>query len=146
MPFQLNLHEGSFLVQLARKATEVYLKEGNSIKAPEDAPRKLLGVHGVFVTINGVEGKEKQLRGCIGAPFSTTPLVQAVIESSICSATQDPRFHPLELTDIPHNAHEPLGLFGFILNCGDRLMYPGRLAVLANQPLLHGMSIHLSGE
>ena len=46
------------------------------------------------------------MRGCIGYPYPTTPLVQAVIESAISSATQDPRFYPLSLSELDNVVFE----------------------------------------
>jgi uncharacterized protein (TIGR00296 family) len=100
LSFQLGLREGKFLVKLARKAVEEYLKTGKCFKLPENIPKKLLQPCGVFVTINSTSNGEKQLRGCIGYPYPTTPLAQAVIESSISSASQDPRFYPLSLSEL----------------------------------------------
>ena len=95
MPFQLSEEEGKFLVEIARKAAEEYLKTKKHIRAPESLSKNLLQPCGVFVTINRLENGEKKLRGCIGYPYPTTPLVQAVIDSAINAATQDPRFRPL---------------------------------------------------
>lgn len=101
MPFELNIEEGKLLVKLARSAVEEYLKTRRKIKAPENAPEKLWQPCGVFVTINTfTENGEKELRGCIGYPYPTTPLIEAVIDSAICSATQDPRFYPLSLDEL----------------------------------------------
>ena len=100
MSFDLSLEEGRLLVKLARKAVEEYLKNRKRIRPPENIPEKLMQPRGVFVTINSVEGEEKELRGCIGLPYPTTPLAEAVIESAISSATQDPRFHPLSLKEL----------------------------------------------
>ncbi|MEM2999474.1 MAG: TIGR00296 family protein [Candidatus Bathyarchaeia archaeon] len=100
MPFELSLEEGTFLVQLARKAVKEYLQTGKTIKPPADAPKKLLEHCGVFVTINSMENGEKTLRGCIGYPYPTNPLVEAVIDSAISAATRDPRFHPLSLKEL----------------------------------------------
>ncbi|MDI6904906.1 MAG: TIGR00296 family protein [Candidatus Bathyarchaeia archaeon] len=100
MSFQLSLEEGKFLVQLARNAVEKYLKSKKRISVPEGTSEKLLQPCGVFVTINTIRHKEKELRGCIGYPYPTTPLAQAVIESAISSATQDPRFYPLSLSEL----------------------------------------------
>lgn len=83
------------MVEIARKAAEEYLKTKKHIRAPESLSKNLLQPCGVFVTINRLENGEKKLRGCIGYPYSTTPLVQAVIDSAINAATQDPRFRPL---------------------------------------------------
>ena len=95
MSFQLSQKEGETLVELARKAVEEYLESRKTIKTSENVSEKLLKQCGVFVTINSIERGEKELRGCIGYPYPTTPLVQAVIESAINAATQDPRFEPL---------------------------------------------------
>lgn len=100
MSFDLSLEEGRLLVELARKAVEEYLKNRKRIRPPENIPEKLMQPRGVFVTINSVEGEEKELRGCIGLPYPTTPLAEAVIESAISSATQDPRFYPLSLEEL----------------------------------------------
>lgn len=100
MPFQLSLRDGEFLVKLARRAAEQYLKTRKRIPIPEKISEKLLQPCGVFVTINSIENGEKQLRGCIGYPYPTTPLTQAVIDSAINAATGDPRFQPLPLADL----------------------------------------------
>jgi len=106
MPFQLTLKEGELLVKLARKATEEYLKTGEIIKTPENTPPKLKERCGVFVTINSVKGKRRELRGCIGFPYPTTLLIQAVIESAISSATQDPRFPPMTQKELKNVVFE----------------------------------------
>ncbi|MEM3665565.1 MAG: TIGR00296 family protein [Candidatus Bathyarchaeia archaeon] len=100
LSFELDIKEGEFLVKLARRAVEVFLKNGIYITVPENISEKLLQPCGVFVTINTLRNGEKELRGCIGYPYPTTPLAQAVIESAINSATQDPRFHPLSLNEL----------------------------------------------
>ncbi|MGB9713373.1 MAG: TIGR00296 family protein [Candidatus Bathyarchaeales archaeon] len=106
MQFHLSLEGGTLLVKLAREAVEEYLKNGKQISVPKDIPKKLLQPCGVFVTINSVRNSEKELRGCIGYPYPTTPLAQAVIESAISSATQDPRFYPLSLSELDHVVFE----------------------------------------
>ncbi|MDH5794010.1 MAG: TIGR00296 family protein [Candidatus Bathyarchaeota archaeon] len=106
MSLELSLEEGKFLVELARKAVEEYLKSRKRISASENISEKLLQPCGVFVTINTIRDGEKELRGCIGYPYPTTPLVQAVIESAISSATQDPRFYPLSLSELDNVVFE----------------------------------------
>jgi len=100
LSFDLSLDEGKFLVKLARKAVEEHLKSRRTIAVPSGIPEKLLQPCGVFVTINSIRNDEKELRGCIGYPYPTIPLAQAVIESAISSATQDPRFPPLSLKEL----------------------------------------------
>jgi len=100
LPFELNIEEGKFLIQLARNAVKEYLETRKYIKAPENTPRTLLEHCGVFVTINSLKKGEKELRGCIGYPYPTNPLAEAVIDSAINAATQDPRFYPLSLSEL----------------------------------------------
>jgi len=102
MSFHLTQKEGEYLVKLARNAVEQHLKTGQIIRMPADIPSKFKERCGVFVTINSVtESAEKhELRGCIGFPYPTTMLAQAVIESAISSATQDPRFIPMKADEL----------------------------------------------
>ena len=96
MSFQLSQDEGTLIVQLARRAVENYLKTRKHIPPPEALSQKLLQPCGVFVTISTLQNEEKGLRGCIGYPYPTTPLAEAVIDSAINAATQDPRFPPVK--------------------------------------------------
>ena len=98
--FELSLEEGKFLIQLARKAVKTYLETGKTVKAPEETPKKLFERCGVFVTLNSLKNGEKNLRGCIGYPYPTSPLVEAVIDSALNAATRDPRFYPLSLSEL----------------------------------------------
>ncbi len=83
----------------ARKAVKEYLETGKLISAAE-ASESLQNPHGVFVTINKLKDGKKQLRGCIGYPYPTSPLIQAVIESAISAATQDPRFNRVSVNEL----------------------------------------------
>ena len=100
MSFELSQEEGEFLVHLARTTVKEYLGTGKTIKPPKDTPEKLFEHCGVFVTLNSVRDGEKELRGCIGYPYPTSPLVEAVIDSAINAATQDPRFESLTLDEL----------------------------------------------
>ncbi len=102
MTFQLTQNEGKFLVELARRTVEEYLKTGKIIGVPKATSSKLMQRCGVFVTISRRKDSRKELRGCIGYPYPTTVLAQAVIECAISSATQDPRFSPLSSEELDH--------------------------------------------
>ena len=106
MPFDLTDEEGKLLVELARKAVEDYLKSKKRTKPPENISQKLMQPCGVFVTINTVRNGEKELRGCIGYPYPTTPLAHAIVDSAISSATQDPRFYPMSLNELENAVFE----------------------------------------
>ena len=100
MSFELSDEEGEFLIKLARNTVKTYLEKGDILKPPQETPKKLFEKCGVFVTINSVRNGEKELRGCIGYPYPTSPLVEAVIDSAINASTQDPRFEPMALSEL----------------------------------------------
>ena len=105
MTFSITLEDGEFLVKLARRAVEEYLKNEKKIKAPGNTPAKLMVHCGVFVTVYSIKMKKK-LRGCIGFPYPNLPLANAVIESAINSSSQDPRFHPISSGELDHIVFE----------------------------------------
>ncbi len=90
----LSSEEGEKAVKLARKAIESYLKNKEIIKD------RLNGVfeekRGVFTTLT----KYGELRGCIGYPYPVKRLDEAIIESAIAAATEDPRFPPVKLEEM----------------------------------------------
>ncbi|MEM2320850.1 MAG: TIGR00296 family protein [Candidatus Bathyarchaeia archaeon] len=98
--FGLSDEEGALLVRLARRAVLENLKDGRILSPPKDVSPNLLEKRGVFVTINSIVGGEKSLRGCIGFPYPIYPLVRAVIEAAIESATRDPRFPPMKMEEL----------------------------------------------
>lgn len=106
MSFQLAQEEGELLVRLARRAVEEYLKAGKHATAPQDVSERLMRPCGVFVTLNSIKHGEKELRGCIGYPYPTDSLIEAIIESAISAATQDPRFNPLTAEELDKTIFE----------------------------------------
>jgi uncharacterized protein (TIGR00296 family) len=106
LTFELTLDEGKFLIHLARNAVKEYLERGETIKAPASTPKKLFERCGVFVTINSVKSGKKKLRGCIGYPYPTSQLVEAVIDSAINATTRDQRFFPLSLDELDNVVFE----------------------------------------
>ncbi len=98
-----SLEEGEFLVKLARKTIEEYLKSGKKPKIDEKSvPEKLKKKAGAFVTLDkvGESLREKELRGCIGYIEPIMPLYKTVMEAAISAATQDPRFEPVKLEEM----------------------------------------------
>jgi len=67
---------------------------------------RLMEKCGVFVTLNSVHSGEKALRGCIGLPYPTTPLTQAVIDAALSAAMRDPRFPPVTLDELDNIVFE----------------------------------------
>jgi uncharacterized protein (TIGR00296 family) len=84
--------DGVFLVGLARKTVDEIVKTKQKPKAPEKTPEHLRAKSGVFVTLNSISSDRVSLRGCIGRPYPSLPLVEATIDSAVDSAINDPRF------------------------------------------------------
>ncbi len=106
MSFELSDEEGKFLIQLARNAVKTYLEKEEILKPPENTPKKLFENCGVFVTISTLKRGRKELRGCIGYPYPTNPLVEAVIDAAIQAATQDPRFESMTAKELDNVVFE----------------------------------------
>jgi len=83
-----------YILKLARRAIETYVRTGRVISRPKDYPTELNEKRGVFVTIKKIFYGEPVLRGCMGLPYPTKSLIDGIIEAAI-SATRDPRFPPL---------------------------------------------------
>jgi uncharacterized protein (TIGR00296 family) len=92
---------GEFLVRLARKAVEEYVRHGKTIEPPKNTPPELWEKMGVFVTLNRYNvPPQMALRGCIGFPLPIYPLVEATIKAAIYAAVDDPRFPPVRESEL----------------------------------------------
>jgi len=91
----LSLEDGKKAVVFARKVVDIYVKENNiqELSLGETFQDK----QGAFVTIHTYP--EHNLRGCIGIPLPVMPLKDAIAEGAK-SATRDPRFPPLEESEL----------------------------------------------
>jgi len=89
-----------FYIDLAKQTIETYIKTGKIISPPTDLPKEMLNKKaGVFVSLHLKDGS---LRGCIGTFFPTRPnIAQEIITNAISSATQDPRFPPVIIKELP---------------------------------------------
>lgn len=88
---------GDALVALAREAIKAYVTEEAVLEPPEPLPPELQGQAGVFVSLH----KFGELRGCIGTTGPTEPdLARQVISNAIAAATDDPRFEPVEPSEL----------------------------------------------
>ncbi|MHA1263873.1 MAG: TIGR00296 family protein [Candidatus Helarchaeota archaeon] len=88
--------EGIYLVKLAREVLDTVVKTGKKVGVPADAKEKLKQNAGIFVTLETVTTRGKELRGCIGRPYPDFPLIQATIDSAVDAALHDPRFRPVK--------------------------------------------------
>ncbi len=78
------------LVQLAKNAVELYVREGKILEVREDEiPAELKERAGVFICLK-IDGV---LRGCIGTFQPTEPdMAHETVRNAISAATCDPRF------------------------------------------------------
>ncbi|MBL7169980.1 MAG: TIGR00296 family protein, partial [Candidatus Aenigmarchaeota archaeon] len=80
--------DGSEFLKLARETVKNYFEDSRlKIKKTRFNERQ-----GVFVTINSVSN---ELRGCIGYPYPTYSLGEAIQRAAVSTAFEDPRFPPL---------------------------------------------------
>jgi AmmeMemoRadiSam system protein A len=79
------------LLAIARGAIAARLEGRDRRPAPAGSPR-LWRVQAAFVTLR----HRGDLRGCIGTLHATRPLAETVADCAVASATEDPRFPPLE--------------------------------------------------
>ncbi|HYG08980.1 MAG TPA: AmmeMemoRadiSam system protein A [Pyrinomonadaceae bacterium] len=87
------------LPELARRSVETLVREGRVLEVPNVSHDSLLGQRAAcFVSIKTVEG---DLRGCIGTvePVRAT-LAEELIHNAISAATRDPRFLPIEISEL----------------------------------------------
>jgi hypothetical protein len=120
------------LAKLAKQTVESYVRDG-TIPEPGELTPEMTEQAGVFVSIK----KRGQLRGCIGTFLPTrSNVAEEVIMNAISSATQDPRFMPVqpnELAELTYSVDvltppEPVESadeldphrYGVIVECGSR--------------------------
>jgi len=87
------------LPELARRSVETLVREGRVLEVPRVSGDSLLGQRAAcFVSIKTGGG---DLRGCIGTvePVRAT-LAEELIHNAISAATRDPRFLPIEISEL----------------------------------------------
>ncbi len=97
-PMSLTEENQQRLLQLARASIEHGLQTGRPLPVKlQDFPAELTEPRATFVTLE----KNHQLRGCIGMLEAVRPLAQDIAENAFSAAFRDPRFPPLEDTELP---------------------------------------------
>lgn len=88
------------LVKLAKDTVELYVKERKILEPNLDEYKEYLNVRkGVFVTLH----KNKDLRGCIGTYLPVRKnIIEEIIMNAISSSTEDPRFPPVSVKELPY--------------------------------------------
>ena len=90
----LTENEKTQLLQIARRSLEEYFADRSFV--PENMIGALKEHRGAFVTLK----KHGELRGCIGYVKGIKPLGAAVSELAIEAAVHDPRFNPVEVSEL----------------------------------------------
>lgn len=98
MPGSVEAPARKFLLSLARDSIRIYLTEGRQAERGVDYPPVVPGRRGAFVTLTGADGA---LRGCIGTILPVGPLDETVARMAVSAASQDPRFPPVTLDELP---------------------------------------------
>lgn len=97
MTDQLTDGEKQVLLRLAREAMEHAVRGKKLPPLDQTSLPRHLQEHGAsFVTLT-IDG---ELRGCIGALEAYQPLVEDVREHAVAAALEDPRFHPVQETEL----------------------------------------------
>lgn len=96
--------EEEVVPDLARRAVETYIREGELIDPPELRSRLLAARAPCFVSLKTRDG---ELRGCIGTiePVKTS-LAEEIVANAVSAAISDPRFDPVrenELDDLVYS-------------------------------------------
>jgi len=95
-PFSLSAQEKTELLALARRSVEHAITAKEAYEPPASASEALNRERGAFVTLR-IAGT---LRGCIGFTSASKPLYRTVRDTATLAALQDPRFHPVEASEL----------------------------------------------
>lgn len=94
----LSAQDKQTLLHVARQTLNDYLGKGQMPELKTQSPA-LLQPRATFVTLRVRETGE--LRGCRGEILARQPLVESVANMAIASATDDPRFPPVTMDEVP---------------------------------------------
>ena len=87
--------ERKFMLELARQTLTSVVTNG-PLPEPKNVAAKLAEKRACFVTLT----KGGELRGCIGHMLPQAPLYQAVMDNARNAALRDPRFPPVEASEV----------------------------------------------
>ena len=97
MTTQLSRDEQNILLTTARNAIQQELnQEKGFIPGLDDYPAILQEKGACFITIK----KKGMLRGCVGSIEAIQPLIEDVRSRAVAASFQDPRFPPLEISEL----------------------------------------------
>jgi len=97
-PPQLADEDKQHLLRLARQTLVDFTRAGETPDCATDSPA-LLEHRATFVTLT--QRANRKLRGCRGEVAARQPLIEAVTNMTIASASDDPRFPPVTPGEVP---------------------------------------------
>ena len=108
MNFSITEQEKKALLAEAREAIAAklegrqpqYRREPSLQKAVTEGVSALAKPCGAFVTLHSSDGRGRKLRGCIGRMGAASPLEKTVRGMAVEAAFSDPRFPPLEASEL----------------------------------------------
>jgi uncharacterized protein (TIGR00296 family) len=125
----MTLNEGTFLVKLARETIQAHIDIHEKPQL-DDIPEIFHEKCGVFVTLIKIEENTNRLRGCIGLPYPTKPLIDAIQEAAYSAAFNDPRFPPVQSSEMYQILVEVSVLTPpELINVNNPLEYPRKVVV-----------------
>jgi hypothetical protein len=101
-PFSLTEPEKAELLSVARKSVEYMVQQKNPYAPSPSTSEVLNREYGAFVTLT----EDGALRGCIGYTSPIKPLYMTVRDTATLAATRDPRFTPVQASELPKLAYE----------------------------------------
>jgi AmmeMemoRadiSam system protein A len=130
----LNPQQRSRLLQIARSSIASVLKGARPELNGDEIDAELRRPSGAFVTLQ----KRGELRGCIGSIEPVYPLYQAVSTSAVNAAFRDPRFNPLQESELP-NIHIEISVMSPIVPAAPDDIEVGRDGIIIRRGRYAGL-------
>jgi AmmeMemoRadiSam system protein B/AmmeMemoRadiSam system protein A len=100
--FSLSQRDRKELLEIARKSVESAVKENKLFQPSENLSEPLMEDRAAFVTIT----KKGELRGCVGYTGALQSLALTVRDVAALAALRDPRFPPVNASELPNLKYE----------------------------------------
>jgi len=120
---------------LATQAVRMFVRSGRTLPAPKPIPTEMKSQAGVFVSIK----KAGQLRGCVGTFFpAQETTAHEIIANAIKSASVDPRFPPIDKTELDSLAVS-VDVLSEPQSCDESKLDPSRYGVIVESGWRRGL-------
>jgi AmmeMemoRadiSam system protein A len=119
MEFDIEPEEKKILLAEARETISAELEKRKPVYSNSmQTGSNLYEPCGAFVTLHTVNGKNRNLRGCIGRMTANLPLIETVRTMAKEAAFGDPRFPPLKKEELEH-CHIEISALSPMIPCPD---------------------------